>query len=191
MNRTRRCRVKNCSVIFQRVLKVANFRSSNWDFARTFTQLKHDKLVHFQRRHDRHGSGEAPAGTGNTVLLRGNVYELPMKDGVFSGVLNGGSLHLYPDPDLAYREIFRLRRPGGTYVASTFAESPRPLGRLGVSATGIRLRDLPGLPQALARAGIVARSRHGPAPECTDAGPRLSINSKLLMLRHGLQQSSA
>ncbi|RKH18314.1 class I SAM-dependent methyltransferase [Corallococcus praedator] len=104
-------------------------------------------------------------GTGNTVLLRGNVYELPLRDGVFSGVLNAGSLHLYPDPDLAYREIFRLLKPGGTYVASTFAESPRPLGRLGVSATGIRRTDLPGLPAALARAGFVdyEEQRYGDA----------------------------
>jgi SAM-dependent methyltransferase len=95
------------------------------------------------------------AGTRNTVLVRGNVYELPLRDGVFSGVLNAGSLHLYPDPDLAYREIFRRLKPGGAYVASTFAESPRPLGRLGVRATGIRRTDLPGLPAALSRAGFV------------------------------------
>ncbi|NOJ92160.1 hypothetical protein HMI51_04270 [Corallococcus coralloides] len=90
--------VKNCSVIVQRVLKAANFRSSNWDFVRmhsaiwtplnvkrmalcftgahtitwanfvgelrianTLTQLEHDTLVNFQRRHDRHGSSGAPA----------------------------------------------------------------------------------------------------------------------------------
>ncbi|QRK08321.1 class I SAM-dependent methyltransferase [Archangium violaceum] len=95
------------------------------------------------------------AGMRNVALLRGDARALPFREGTFSGVLNAGSLHLYADPDAAYREIFRLLQPGGTYVASTFAESPRPLGHLGVRMTGIRRTDLPGLPAALSRAGFV------------------------------------
>lgn len=93
-------------------------------------------------------------GQSNTVLLRGDVKGLPFKDGAFEGINNAGSLHLYPDPDAAYREVFRLLKPGGVYVGSTFADSKRPLGRMGASLFGVRRTDLPALPSALSRAGF-------------------------------------
>jgi len=88
-------------------------------------------------------------------FVRGDVRRLPFRDGGFAGVNNSGSLHLYADPDAAYREIFRLLRPGGTFTASTFAESSRPIGRYAAGLFGVRRTDLPGLPEALRAAGFV------------------------------------
>ena len=42
------------------------------------------------------------------------------------------------DPELVFREIRRVLRPGGLYVGSTFAEAPSLLGRLAARAAGIR-----------------------------------------------------
>jgi len=88
-------------------------------------------------------------------FVRGDVRRLPFRDGSFDGVSNAGSLHLYADPDSAYRAVFRLLKPGGTYTASTFAESDRPIGRYAARLFGVRRTDLPGLPEALGKAGFV------------------------------------
>ncbi|MFH8368349.1 methyltransferase domain-containing protein [Streptomyces sp. NPDC018031] len=94
------------------------------------------------------------AGRTNVELVRGDVRGLPFRDGVFDGVSNPGSLHLYADPEAAYREVFRLLKPGGVYTASTFAINDYPSSRLGVKLTGIRRTDLRTLPEHLAKAGF-------------------------------------
>lgn len=88
--------------------------------------------------------------------VRGDVRRLPFRDGSFDGVCNAGSLHLYADPDGAYREVFRLLKPGGVFTASTFAESDRLVGRYAARLFGVRRTDLAALPGALADAGFVA-----------------------------------
>ncbi|MFB7502001.1 methyltransferase domain-containing protein [Streptomyces broussonetiae] len=94
-------------------------------------------------------------GRPNVRLVRGDVRGLPFKDGVFDGVSNPGSLHLYADPEAAYREVFRLLKPGGVYTASTFAENEYVSSRVGVKLTGIRRTDLRTLPDHLEKAGFV------------------------------------
>ena len=77
-------------------------------------------------------------GYTNAVLVRGDAHALPFIDGAFGGVNNAGALHAYDDPELVFREIRRVLRPGGIYVGSTFAEAPSLVGRLVARAAGIR-----------------------------------------------------
>ena len=49
---------------------------------------------------------------------------LPFVAASFGGVNNSGALHAYDDPELVFREVWRILRPGGLYVGSTFAEAP-------------------------------------------------------------------
>lgn len=89
----------------------------------------------------RQAAEEAEEGD-TTVWIRGDVYALPFRDGAFDGVLNPGSLHLYPDPVGAYRAIHRVLRPGGTYTASTFADSDRAIARGAAKLFSVRRTDL-------------------------------------------------
>ena len=52
-------------------------------------------------------------------LVRGDVHDLPFRDGAFVGVNNGAALHLYSDPARAMSEVCRVLAPGGIYVGST------------------------------------------------------------------------
>jgi len=46
----------------------------------------------------------------------GDAMNLPFPLDKFDVVLNVESAHLYPDPDLFIREVFRVLRPGGTFL---------------------------------------------------------------------------
>lgn len=94
------------------------------------------------------------SGMSNVCLIRADVHDLPFPDAVFAGVNNAGSLHLYKDRDAVFREVFRVLKPGGTYVVSTFAESRRILGRVVTRLVGVRRTDLPALPGHLAQFGF-------------------------------------
>ncbi|MBW1598458.1 class I SAM-dependent methyltransferase [Streptomyces sp. JJ38] len=97
---------------------------------------------------------EETVGRRNVEFVRGDVRGLPFKDESFDGVNNPGSLHLYADPEAAYREVYRLLKPGGVYTASTFALNDRVSSRLGVRLTGIRRTDLRTLPEHLEKVGF-------------------------------------
>jgi SAM-dependent methyltransferase len=83
-------------------------------------------------------AAQRTGGYTNVVLVRADAHALPFVDGAFGGVNNAGALHAYDDPELVFREIRRVLRPGGLYVGSTFAEAPSLLGRLAARAAGIR-----------------------------------------------------
>jgi SAM-dependent methyltransferase len=83
-------------------------------------------------------AAQRTAGYTNAVLIRGDAHALPFVDGAFGGINNAGALHAYDDPELVFREIRRVLRPGGVYVGSTFAEAPSLVGRLAARAAGIR-----------------------------------------------------
>ncbi|MCX5740928.1 MAG: class I SAM-dependent methyltransferase [Proteobacteria bacterium] len=83
-------------------------------------------------------SAQRTGGYTNVVLVRADAHALPFIDGAFGGVNNAGALHAYDDPELVFREIRRVLRPGGIYVGSTFAEAPSLLGRIAARAAGIR-----------------------------------------------------
>jgi arsenite methyltransferase len=48
----------------------------------------------------------------------GSVEALPFEDASFDVVISNGVLNLVPDKDAAYREIARVLRPGGDFVAA-------------------------------------------------------------------------
>jgi SAM-dependent methyltransferase len=83
-------------------------------------------------------SAQRTHGYPNVVLLRADAHALPFADASFGGINNASALHAYDDPDQVFTEVLRVLRPGGTYVASTYAEAPSLGGRLVARAAGIR-----------------------------------------------------
>lgn len=60
---------------------------------------------------------EVPVGTG---VLTIPVYKtLPFENGSFDFVLSLNGFHAFPDKEAAYREIFRVLRPGGVFAAAS------------------------------------------------------------------------
>ena len=51
----------------------------------------------------------------NVTFRQGDVGALPYADGVFDIVLSLNGFHAFPDKEAAYREVFRVLRPGGTF----------------------------------------------------------------------------
>jgi SAM-dependent methyltransferase len=58
-------------------------------------------------------------GLGQIELVRGNVEDMPLPDGVADLVLTMNSLHAVGDPETAVAELVRCIRPGGRTVGST------------------------------------------------------------------------
>jgi len=83
-------------------------------------------------------AAQRTGGYTNVMLVRADAHALPFIDGAFGGVNNAGALHAYDDPELVFREIRRVLRPGGIYVGSTFAEATSLVGRIAARAAGIR-----------------------------------------------------
>ena len=59
---------------------------------------------------------ERAAGVKGVEFVEGDSEELPFEDGEFTAVLCTTSLHHYPRPDAAAREIARVLAPGGRAV---------------------------------------------------------------------------
>ena len=93
-------------------------------------------------------------GYGNITLVRGDAHSLPFIDGGFGGINNAGALHAYDDPEQVFREIWRVLRPGGIYVGSTFGEAPTLLGQWAARAAGIRRFEPSELRAWLGRVGF-------------------------------------
>ena len=51
----------------------------------------------------------------NVTFRQGDVGELPYEDDTFDIVLALNGFHAFPDKEAAYREVFRVLRPGGTF----------------------------------------------------------------------------
>ena len=51
----------------------------------------------------------------NVTFQQGDVGALPFADGSFDTVLSLNGFHAFPDKEAAYRETFRVLKPGGTF----------------------------------------------------------------------------
>ena len=51
----------------------------------------------------------------NVTFRQGDVGALPYEDDTFDIVLSLNGFHAFPDKEAAYREVFRVLRPGGTF----------------------------------------------------------------------------
>lgn len=80
-----------------------------------------DMMKQAQKKADR-------LGLRNIRFQQGDVGALPFQDSSFDTVLSLNGFHAFPDKDAAYRETFRVLRPGGTfcgcfYVAGEFSRT--------------------------------------------------------------------
>ena len=57
------------------------------------------------------------ARVGYTARVEGDVHHLPFRDGAFAAAIASNALHHFPDTDRAMKEIARVLRPGGVFVA--------------------------------------------------------------------------
>ncbi len=64
------------------------------------------------------------AGLENLALVRGDALRLPFAGGRFDAVNCCGALHLFPDADLALREVHRVLKPGGRFTVAAFRRDP-------------------------------------------------------------------
>lgn len=54
-------------------------------------------------------------GLSNVRFAQGDVGRLPFADGSFDVVLSLNGFHAFPDKEAAYRETFRVLKPGGVF----------------------------------------------------------------------------
>ena len=60
----------------------------------------------------------AMAETRLDVVQQGDVYDMPFEDNQFDLACNREVLHLLPRPDIPVGQIFRVLKPGGTFIVS-------------------------------------------------------------------------
>ena len=58
----------------------------------------------------------------NVAFRQGDVGSLPYDDGSFDVVLSLNGFHAFPDKEAAYRETFRVLRPGGTFCGCFYVK---------------------------------------------------------------------
>ena len=76
---------------------------------------------------DRSREEAARLGLGNVEFREGLIERLPVEAGWADLVISNGVLNLVPDKPGAYREIFRVLRPGGRMaIADICVEKPVP-----------------------------------------------------------------
>jgi len=56
----------------------------------------------------------------NNAFFQANAQKLPFEDNSFDVVLNIESSHRYPEPDLFFKEVHRVLKPGGTFLFADF-----------------------------------------------------------------------
>lgn len=58
----------------------------------------------------------------NVTFQQGDVGALPYETGTFDIVLSLNGFHAFPDKEAAYREIFRVLKPGGTFCGCFYVK---------------------------------------------------------------------
>lgn len=62
----------------------------------------------------------------NVAFEQGDVGALPYGDGIFDIVLSLNGFHAFPDKEAAYRETFRVLKPGGTFCGCFYVKGKYP-----------------------------------------------------------------
>lgn len=93
-------------------------------------------------------------GISNIHLAQTRVEELPFENTVFDGAICGGSLHLFPDPVLALREIARTMKTGAPLVVTTFVTGNSLAAHIVKQRKNIHVFELPELRKDLTLAGF-------------------------------------
>lgn len=65
-------------------------------------------------------------GLKNVAFAQGDVGALPYEDGSFDIVLSLNGFHAFPDKESAYRETFRVLKPGGTFCGCFYVKGEYP-----------------------------------------------------------------
>lgn len=65
-------------------------------------------------------------GLKNVRFRQGDVGALPFPDGSFDLVLSLNGFHAFPDKEAAYRETFRVLKPGGTFCGCFYVQGEHP-----------------------------------------------------------------
>jgi len=68
----------------------------------------------------------AEAGLDNVTFREGNATELPFTDAAFDAVVTRLSVHHFDRPSRVIEEIFRVLRPGGSFVIADVISSELP-----------------------------------------------------------------
>ena len=58
----------------------------------------------------------------NISFVQGDVRKLPFEDESFDIVLSMNGLHVFPDKDAAFSELFRVLKKGGIFCGCTYIE---------------------------------------------------------------------
>ena len=61
-------------------------------------------------------------GLRNVRFRQGDVGALPFEDGSFDIVLSLNGFHAFPDKEAAYRETYRVLKPGGTFCGCFYVQ---------------------------------------------------------------------
>ena len=61
-------------------------------------------------------------GMPNVQFQQGDVGNLPFADGSFDTVLSLNGFHAFPDKEAAWKEIFRVLKPGGTFCGCFYVQ---------------------------------------------------------------------
>lgn len=59
----------------------------------------------------------------NVTFQQGDVGALPFADSAFDLVLSLNGFHAFPDKEAAYREVFRVLKPRGTFCGCFYVAS--------------------------------------------------------------------